>query len=100
MVCHDFVTLLTREEAAAALTAAGFPTSPATLATKAVRGGGPPYRRYGPRVLYQWGDALAWARSKLGPVVTSTAEFDAVRQHDRTQGQRQARVSRNPENAS
>ena len=86
MASHDLETFLTREAAAAALTEAGFPTSPATLATKAVRGGGPPYRRFGPRVLYRWGDALAWARSKLGPVVTSSAELDAARQRGRVIG--------------
>jgi hypothetical protein len=66
--------LLTREALAEALTEAGFPISKATLATKASRGGGPAYRKYGPRPLYRWADALGWARSKLGPVVTSTAE--------------------------
>ena len=33
--------LLTRARTAAALTEVGFPTAPATLATKASRGGGP-----------------------------------------------------------
>jgi hypothetical protein len=58
-------TLLTRRELADALTALGFPTSPATLATKASRGGGPPYQRYGPRALYRWGLAVEWARGLL-----------------------------------
>ena len=35
---------LTRRDTAAALTEAGFPVAEATLATKATRGGGPPYR--------------------------------------------------------
>src|SRR5271170_840274 len=35
--------LLTRAATAAALTDTGFPVSPATLATQATRGGGPPY---------------------------------------------------------
>jgi hypothetical protein len=47
--------LLTRERVADALTEAGFPTSPKTLATKASRGGGPPYRKFGHRPLYRWG---------------------------------------------
>jgi hypothetical protein len=72
-------TLLTRVACAAALTAAGFPTSPDTLATKASRGGGPPFSKYGPRVLYPWGAALEWARSRLRPVVNSTAELDRMR---------------------
>jgi hypothetical protein len=48
--------LLTRERLADALTEAGYPIKQKTLATKASRGGGPPYRRFGPRVLYTWGD--------------------------------------------
>ena len=39
--------LLTRTELAAALTELGFPTSPATLATRATRGGGPLFRKNG-----------------------------------------------------
>ena len=70
----DDDVLLSRRDAAATLTNAGFRTAPATLATRAVRGGGPPYRRYGPRVLYRRGDLLTWAQSRLGPVVHSTAE--------------------------
>jgi hypothetical protein len=72
-------TLLTREAAAAALTAAGFPTSRATLATKASRGGGPAYRKFGYKPLYRWGDLIHWAESRLGPPVVSTAELDALR---------------------
>jgi hypothetical protein len=79
---HNFETLLTREATASALTEAGFPTSPATLATKASRGGGPAFRKFGPRPLYRWGDAVEWARTRLGPVVTSTAELDTVRRHN------------------
>jgi hypothetical protein len=59
----DPETLLTREAAAKVLTVAGFPTSPATLATKASRGGGPPFRKFGPRALYRWGDC-----ARLGAV--------------------------------
>lgn len=70
--------LLTREELAEALTGAGYPTSPATLATKASRGGGPPYRRYGPRAIYRWGDSLSWAQSRLSPLIRSTSETDAI----------------------
>src|SRR5271156_1236122 len=69
-------TRLTRNGIAAALTEAGFPIKPATLATKATRGGGPPFQRFGLRPLYRWGDALAWAQSRLGPLVTSTSELD------------------------
>jgi len=41
-------TLLTRKATAEALNATGYPVRPATLATKASRGGGPPFRRFGP----------------------------------------------------
>lgn len=67
--------LLTREKVAAALTAAGFPTRAKTLATKATRGGGPPYRLYSARALYRWGGALDWARSRLTQVIHSTSEL-------------------------
>jgi hypothetical protein len=71
-------TLLTRKATAMALTARGYPVAAGTLATKAVRGGGPPYRKFGTRVLYRWGDALAWAQSRLTPPMRSTSEVDAV----------------------
>jgi hypothetical protein len=74
----DPQTLLTRDAMAQALTEAGFPVSPATLATKASRGGGPPFRKFGPKPLYPWGSALRWAQAKLGPVVSSTSELDTV----------------------
>jgi hypothetical protein len=78
MVLPDPGTLLTRRQAAAALSEAGFPTAPATLARKASAGGGPPYRRYGPRVLYAWDDLEAWARSRLSAPLRSTSEADPV----------------------
>jgi hypothetical protein len=67
--------LLTRRDAAAALTEAGYPTAAATLAT---RGRGPVYRRYGTRVLYRWYDLITWAESRLGPPMRSTSEADAA----------------------
>jgi hypothetical protein len=66
--------LLTRTAAAAALTEAGFPVKAATLATKATRGGGPPYQTFGAKPLYRWGDALAWARGRLSVPRHSTSE--------------------------
>jgi hypothetical protein len=71
-------TRLVRDATATALTEAGFPVATATLATKASRGGGPPFQRFGRRPIYRWGDAIGWARSQLGPVVSSTAELDAL----------------------
>jgi hypothetical protein len=60
-------TLLPRTQAAHALTAIGYPVAPATLATKATRGEGPPYQRFGRKPLYRWGDVLAWAQSRMSP---------------------------------
>jgi len=73
-VDHD--ALLRRKRAAEALTARGFPCSEKTLATKATRGGGPPYQLFGRTPLYRWGDVLAWAEGKLTPPRRSTAEGD------------------------
>ena len=70
--------LLRRRETAAALTALGFPTSEKTLATKATRGGGPPYRLYGRMPLYRWGDARNWAQGRLSPPRHSTSEGDVT----------------------
>jgi hypothetical protein len=78
MIPNDPDALLTRKNGAAALTEAGYPVAEDTLASKATRGGGPPYRKFGKRVLYRWGDLLAWAQSRLGPVLHSTSEADAA----------------------
>jgi hypothetical protein len=72
--------LLRRDAVAAALTAAGLPVKSKTLATKATRGGGPPYQLFGRWPLYRWGDALAWAEARLSPPRRSTSEADAQRQ--------------------
>ena len=72
-------TLLLRTPTADELTKRGYKTSPATLATKASRGGGPPYRLFGRVPLYRWGDALAWAESRLSPPRSSTSEADMQR---------------------
>lgn len=71
-------TLLTRDQTAASLTEAGFPIKSKTLATKASRGGGPPYRLFGTRPLYQWSDALSWAKARLSKPRCSTSEADAL----------------------
>lgn len=67
-------SLLTRDAVATALTDAGFPISGTTLATKATRGGGPPFRLFGRRPLYEWGAALAWAQSWLSEPAATTSE--------------------------
>ena len=54
---NDPNAMLRRRQTAEALAATGFPITEATLATKATRGGGPPYRSFGRTPLYRWGDA-------------------------------------------
>jgi hypothetical protein len=71
--------LLRRARTADALTEAGYPTSPATLATLATRGGGPPYQLYGRIPVYRWANSLAWAERRLSPLVRSSAEADLAR---------------------
>ena len=70
--------LLRRQALAQALTKYGFPTTPATLATKASRGGGPLFRLYGRIPLYRWSDALAWAESRLSCPVNSTSQLQQL----------------------
>lgn len=70
----DPQVLLGRKAAATALTAAGYVTSPFTLATKATRGNGPAYRIFGKRAIYRWGDLLAWAEASAAPLRRSTSE--------------------------
>ena len=79
MIPHDPDALLLRAATAEALTEAGYPVSASTLATKASRGGGPPYRRFGPRPLYRWGDALTWAEARLSTPRCNSSEADAQR---------------------
>ena len=77
IVPEDPETLLPRSALADALSAAGFPISSTTLATKACRGGGPPFRKFGRVPLYRWSDALDWARGRISVLVNSTSELDA-----------------------
>jgi hypothetical protein len=72
-------TLLRRKAVAEALTAAGYPVTESTLATKATRGGGPSFRLFGRVPLYRWGDALAWAEGKMSAPRHSTSEGDVQR---------------------
>jgi hypothetical protein len=67
---------LTRDQTAAALTACGFPVKAKTLSTKASRGGGPPFRKFGPRAIYKWADALKWAQERLSEPQRSSSEGD------------------------
>ena len=70
---------LMRKAVAEALTNAGYPISGATLATKATRGGGPPYSLFSGRALYRWSDALAWAKGQMTAPRCSTSEGDVQR---------------------
>jgi hypothetical protein len=79
VIPDDPDTLLRRDRTAEALTASGFPTAASTLATKASRGGGPPYEKYGPWPLYRWGNALAWAQSRLEEPRCTTSEASPTR---------------------
>jgi hypothetical protein len=70
---------LSRRETAEALTAAGFPTAEATLASKATRGGGPSFSKFGRRVIYRWADALSWAEGRLtDPMIDTSADDDGL----------------------
>lgn len=80
LVPEDPDALLTRDAVAMALTAAGFPVKAKTLATKATRGGGPPYQLFGVRPLYRWRNALAWAEGRLSAPRRSTSERSAADQ--------------------
>lgn len=73
----DLDQRLLRSQTAAALTEAGFKIATSTLATMATRGGGPPFCKFGPRCLYVWRDALAWAEARLSSLRSSTSEADA-----------------------
>ena len=72
--------LLTRREASSFLREHAFPVAEATLATKATRGGGPPYSLFGRRALYRAGDLLGWAQAGMTAPRRSTAEADVVRE--------------------
>jgi hypothetical protein len=76
LMVQDPDVLLTRQQTAEALTAFGLPIKATTLATKATRGGGPPYRKFGLRALYRWGDALHWANARLTEPRRTTSETD------------------------
>lgn len=72
MIPSNPETMLTRDVLAVALTEAGYPVTVATLATKATRGGGPDYKLFGRRPLYQWGASLAWAQNRMSAPRAST----------------------------
>jgi hypothetical protein len=67
-----------RRAAAQFLTERGYRTAPATLARLACVGGGPAFRRFGRKPLYDEDDLLDWARSRLSAPMRSTSEADAA----------------------
>jgi hypothetical protein len=71
---RDPDSLLSRIELAAEFEKLGIPCAAATLATKAVRGGGPPFMKFGPYVRYRWGTSYAWAMGRLTEPHASTSE--------------------------
>jgi hypothetical protein len=77
--------VLRRRAVAAELSALGYPVAASTLATMAVRGGGPPYRVFGRIPLYRWADAVAWAEGRMSAPRCTTSEGDAQRGDDRCQ---------------
>ena len=78
MLNIDEDAILSRQEAADALTKAGYRTSKATLSTLASRGGGPPFRLYGRFPSYHWGTTLAWARNRLSEPGATVTEIRAA----------------------
>ncbi len=78
LIPNNLEALLSREAAAQALTAAGYVTSSSTLATKATRGNGPAYRKFGKRAIYRWGDLIAWAEANTAPLRYSTSELTKI----------------------
>jgi hypothetical protein len=69
-------TRLRRKEAAATLTAAGFPISSATLASAVTLGHSPPFRIFNRVALYTWGDLLTWAEGRLSAPRGTPPETD------------------------
>jgi hypothetical protein len=55
----------------------GFKVAPATLDTKRSRGGGPKFRRLGPRIVYEPQELLDWAHANLSPPFANTSEASA-----------------------
>jgi len=65
---------VTRKDAARILTEAGYPTAPATLASLACTGGGPPYMRYGHRAIYETEALFSWAEARIARAAHTASE--------------------------
>jgi hypothetical protein len=69
-------TFLDRREAADYLSDRGLKTSWKTLQKKATTGGGPPYRIWGNRAVYEPRSLDRWADSKLSAPRNNTSEIE------------------------
>lgn len=67
-------TYLTRAEAANYIASKGAPISKNTLQKFATIGGGPVYRRFGNKALYQTDDLDAWLNERMSAPMRSTSE--------------------------
>lgn len=65
---------LTRAEAADYIASKGAPISKNTLQKFATLGGGPVYRRFGNKALYQAVDLDAWLAEKMSAPMRSTSQ--------------------------
>lgn len=74
----DRVNLLAPEASEYLDIAWGVRVALATLAKLRSTGGGPPFCKFGRRVVYSRLDLDVWAQSRLGPKVGSTSELAAA----------------------
>jgi len=74
------VRFLSRAEAAEFLSQRGYKTAPATLAKRAVVGGGPPFVSWGRKPLYQPEALLEWAQRRCTAPRRSTSDRGEARQ--------------------
>ena len=70
---------MSRKHIAQALNDCGFPTSEKTLATKACRGGGPPYQLYGKIAIYTWSKTVDWVLTELSKPARNASEHKSHR---------------------
>jgi hypothetical protein len=56
----------------------GFPTSAPTLAKLRCIGGGPAFRRYGRRIVYERIELIRWIEARLSPARRSTSDRGEV----------------------
>lgn len=58
--------------------AKGFPTTKRTLAKLRCVGGGPAFRRFGRRIVYEREELINWIERRLSPKCLSTSDTNAV----------------------